>query len=87
MVQARNERRDTIAAYLFAAGTILNPCRYARGCIWSDLIMIPAKSLQKDTLQQITAKIRQASTVDELKRLEKSCDRLYSCRPVVAVGF
>lgn len=49
--------------------------------------MIPAKSLQKDTLQQITAKIRQASTVDELKRLERSCDRLYLAGLLSLAGF
>lgn len=40
--------------------------------------MIPAQSLQKDTLRQIAVKIRQAKTVDELHRLERSCDRLYN---------
>lgn len=49
--------------------------------------MIPAKSLQKDTLQQITAKIKQASTTAELKRLEKSCDRLYSAGLLSLSGF
>jgi hypothetical protein len=49
--------------------------------------VIPAKSLQKDTLQQITAKIRQASTVDELKRLERTCDRLYNAGLLSLAGF
>ena len=49
--------------------------------------MIPAKSLQKDTLQQITAKIRQSSTVNELKRLERSCDRLYLAGLLSLAGF